>query len=154
VYAKSVKRGRGIDWTDTEKLRKELADLRTPEGERLMKRKADFITGISAQIDKSNPLMGKIDASGKQQVYEFSYFVDQKIDEYKKAGKNPHDLFDPSKPDYMGAPQTLTGFQKTMQESMKDFADQMRRSSVPTEESNAPRKPGESVADYLKRTGK
>jgi hypothetical protein len=54
-----------LGFEDFTRLRKEVADARTPEGEKLGKRRNDFITGVAAQIDKSNPLMGKIDSSGK-----------------------------------------------------------------------------------------
>jgi hypothetical protein len=53
-------------------------------------------------------------------VYEFGYYVDRKIDAYRKAGKDPHDLFDASSSDYLGKPGVLAGFQKTMVQSKKD----------------------------------
>jgi hypothetical protein len=54
-----------LGFEDFTRLRKEVSDARTPEGEKLGKRRNDSITGVAAQIDKSNPLMGKIDSSGK-----------------------------------------------------------------------------------------
>lgn len=143
---------RRLSFEDFNRLRKEVADARTPDGEKLGKRRSDFVNGISAQIDKSNPLMGKIDASGKQQVYEFSYYVDQQMEAYRKAGKNPYDLFDPSKPDYLGKPEVIAGFQKTMAQSMADYSASLRRQPGAVAPEKA-RKPGESVAQYLERTG-
>ena len=150
--------GKQLSFEDFSRLRKEVTDARTPDGEKLGKRRSDFVSGVSAQIDKSNPLMGKIDASGKQQVYEFSYYVDQQVDAYRKAGKNPYDLFDPSKPDYLGSPQVISGFQKTIQQSMKDYSDRIRRApdiSVPSGgvPNERVRKQGETIAQYLERTG-
>jgi hypothetical protein len=142
-----------LSFEDFNRLRKEVTDARTPEGEKLGKRRSDFVQGVAAQIDKSNPLMGKIDASGKQQVYEFSYYVDQQVDAYRKAGKNPYDLFDPSKPDYLGSPQVISGFQKTIQQSMKEYSDRLRQQPPGSVSPAKARQPGETVQQYLERTG-
>jgi hypothetical protein len=147
-----------LSFEDFNRLRKEVADARTPDGEKLGKRRTDFVNGVAAQLDKSNPLMGKIDASDKQQVYEFGYYVDRKIEAYRKAGKDAHDLFDPSSPDYLGKPEVLAGFQKTLAQSMKDYSDGLRRQSAgrPTggvSPGGKARQPGETVQQYLERTG-
>jgi hypothetical protein len=54
---------------------------------------------IEPQIDKS-AFSGIPDLKGKSRFYEYQYMLDQKVDEYRKAGKNPVDLIDPSKPEY------------------------------------------------------
>ncbi len=126
-----------LSFPDFQKLRGEVNESRTPEGEKLGKRKSAFISGISAQIDKSNPLLGKVDQTGKQQLYEFSFFVDRKVEEYKKEGKDPYNLFDPNKPDYLGSKSVLSGYQKTVQQSMQEVTKSIR--GVPG--NNAPRLP-------------
>ncbi|SOD41312.1 hypothetical protein [Nitrosovibrio sp. Nv4] len=142
-----------LSFEDFTRLRKEVADARTPEGEKLGKRRNDFMSGISPQIDKSNPMMGKIDASGKQQVYEFGFYVDQQVEAYRKAGKNPYDLFDPSKPDFLGKPQVLSGFQKTMQQSMAEYSNRLRSKPTALMAEDRARKPGETPEQYLARMG-
>jgi hypothetical protein len=147
-----------LSFEDFNRLRKEVTDARTPEGEKLGKRRNDFVQGVAAQLDRSNPLMGKIDASGKQQVYEFGHYVDKRMDAYRKAGKDPYELFDPASPDYLGRPEVLTGFQKTMQQSMKDYSDGLRRQSGTGRPGGGvspakARQPGETVQQYLERTG-
>lgn len=115
---------------DFEFVRKEFDQIRTPGGEILGKRRADFIKGIGPQIDKSNPLAGKIDETGKAKLYQFEWLLDQKMDEYRKAGKNPSDLLDPSKPDYMGKPEALAPYQTSMQDSIQEIVKSITRQPI------------------------
>lgn len=101
---------------------KQFNNAQSAEGQVLTKQKADFLTGVGPLIDKSNPLMGTIDQSGKQQLYRFQWFVAEQIDRYRQEGKNPWDLLNPGKPDYLGKPETLAPFQKSIQESIQDQA--------------------------------
>ncbi len=156
-----------LNKTDFEMLRKEFTEVRTPEGEKLTTRKTAFMTAVKSSITGSNPLMGKIDKDGDLNSYRLMVDLDTKIAEFKKAGKNPYDLLDPSKPDYMGRPEALRPYQKTLQESIQSQARSLTARSknltgdggtvTGIEVTNAPaispRKPGESPAAYLKRTG-
>jgi hypothetical protein len=105
---------------DFDFVRREFDQQRTPAGEVFGKRKAEFLRTVAPAIDDSAPLKGWISSSGKLQLYEFEWLLDQKIDEYRKSGKNPLDLLDPAKPDYMGRPEALAPFQKTLQQSLRD----------------------------------
>ena len=110
----------------------EFKNLRTPEGEELGKQQDEFIKSVKPMIDKSNPLLGKIDQSGGLQMYAFTLALKKKVDEYRKAGKDPRDLMDPSKPDFMGSPAALSQFQKPLQQSLQDVASSLRTGpSVP-----------------------
>lgn len=141
-----------LSFEDLSRLRKEFTDYRTPDGEKLTKRKSDFLKGVGPSINKSNPLMGKIDASGYRQEYEFGVFVDNEIERMRTEGKNPYDLFNPSKPDYLGKPEVLTSFQKSMQQSIDDFSAQLRgQPSIPAPNDPKARKPGETPQQYLDR---
>jgi hypothetical protein len=164
----------GLTWTAEQQLEKSFADARTPEGDKLSQIRGQFEKGMQASITKSNPMMGKLDESGDQQMYLFQRYVDQKVDEQRKAGKSPFDLFDPANPAYLGAPQVLQQFQKPIEQSMKDIADKLTRGmpgAAPTAAPGAPaplpppptavpatpplqqRKAGETPIDYLKRIG-
>lgn len=149
-------------------LRNEFREARTADGEPLTRVRNEFLKGIKPLIDKSNPMLGRIDHDGPHNVYRFERAVSEKIAEYRKANKNPHDLFDPSKPDYMGRPEALQPFQKTLQESMSDAARRVRgrpstnltgpdREIISIDKRDAPlnpelmRKPGETPDEYLRR---
>jgi hypothetical protein len=149
----------------------------TPAGEAMAKRKEDLLKAVSPLIDKSNPLMGKIDQEGGIKKYEFSYMLDQKIDEYRAAGKDPNSLFNPASPDYMGRAETVAPYQKPLQQSLKDRARALTSGAPATPASPAPaqpaapqeftapipprapasptvpRLPNETPADYLRRIG-
>lgn len=103
----------------------------TPAGEALARRKEDLLKAVSPLIDKSNPLMGKIDQEGGVKKYEFSYALDQKIDEYRAAGKDPNSLFNPASPDYMGRAESVAPFQKPLQQSLKDRARALTPAAPP-----------------------
>jgi len=134
---------------DEEWLETRFKEARTPEGEKLTTTRHQFSEAVKATIDKSNPLMGHIDQGGKLQMYAFQHFVDGKVDEYRKAGKSPYDLFDPSKPDFLGKPEVLRPYQTTIDQSIKNAADRLRAGGAP----RPARQPGETPDAYLKRTG-
>jgi hypothetical protein len=115
-----------LNKADLKFVREEFVNMRTPEGARLGDQQEEFIKSVKPLIDKSNPMLGKLDASGPQQVYNFTMALRKKVDEYRKAGKDPQDLMDPSKPDYMGSPGALVPYQKTLAQSMEDTVRSMR----------------------------
>lgn len=47
------------------------------------------------------------DPDGQQRFYEWELEVDEKIKEYRDGEKNPNDLFNPSKPEYVGSKEFL-----------------------------------------------
>jgi hypothetical protein len=149
----------GLTRTDHDWLVKQFTENRDEQGQRLSKRQADFVASIKNAIDKANPLTGKsLDPTGPQQYYAFVRYVDSKVQQYRQAGKDPFDLLDPAKPDFLGKPETVQMFQKTMKESLAYMSSQLSRQpgavapvgAVPPDKQ---RQPGESIADYLKRTG-
>lgn len=115
-----------ITKADFDFVKREFDQIRTPAGEVFGKRKTALIQRISPLISKSNLLMGNHDPEGDAQLYNFEWMLDQKIDEYRKAGKNPGDLIDPTKPDFVGRPEFLMQFQTTFQEAMRAKARQLK----------------------------
>ena len=115
--------------SDLKFVSEEFKNLRTPDGQALGTQQEEFIKSVKPLLDKSNPLMGKIDQSGPQQVYQFTMDLKKKVDEYRRAGKDPRDLMDPSKPDYMGGPAALSRYQKPLQQSLKDAAASIKGGS-------------------------
>jgi len=126
-FMDSAHLGVGITWEDTKQLRQELKDLRTPEGEKLGAQVKAFSEAVAPQIDKSNPVMGKIDFRGKAKLYEFNTMVMDKVNEYKQQGKDPRVLMDPKSPEFLGSPETINQYKTTMQDSIKEMSENMRR---------------------------
>jgi hypothetical protein len=148
---------RQLDWTMFTHLRKEQDDARTPEGEKLGSQKTDMIKAVTQTIDKSNPLMGKIDPTGGLMLYGFKQFMESEITRYQKEGKDINNLFNPAKEnEFLGRPEALRPFIKSMDESMRYFTDQFRKSKGIEEPKGGThpeqqRKPGEDAESYLKR---
>jgi len=120
-----------LNKSDLKFVRDEFVNLRSPEGQALGREQEEFIKSVKPMIDHSNPLLGKIDQTGPEGVYRFTMDLRRKIDEYRKSGKDPRDLMDPSKPDYMGGPAALAPYQKTLQQSLEETAARMRTTMAP-----------------------
>ncbi len=126
--------------SDLKFVREEFTSMRTPEGAQLGGQQDEFIKGFKSSITHANSLLGKLDPSGDQKLYEFTRNIQQKVNEYRKAGKNPFDLFDPAKPDYMGSPAALAPYQKSLKDSMESMAERMRtQMSQPSSEATPPK---------------
>jgi hypothetical protein len=124
----------------------------------LFAHKQAFLRSVAPAIDQSDPLIGDIDRLGRAKMYLLERDLDRKIGQYLKAGKDPLDLFDPSKPDYAGTPESLTRYRTTVREALEESAQQRPPAAAISGDAAAapsvPRRvPGETPADYLKRTG-
>lgn len=146
------KRGK-LSFADMTHLRKEFQESRTPDGARLSDTKRIFFDGMKTQITKSNLLLGKLDPDGDFQLMQYQLMVNRKIEAYRKAGKDPHDLFDPENAEFVGASKIISRYQKTMQQSIKDFSQKMRteKSKLPEIPKEHMRREGESYGDWKKR---
>jgi len=102
-------------------------DMRTPEGEKLGKQVDAFLTSRKPLIDKSNPMMGKIDPTGGLKYYEYLEMVQTRIAEYKRDGKDPRVLLDPKSAEFLGAPEIVNQYRPTLQDSAKWLSDDLAR---------------------------
>lgn len=135
--------------TDHNWLRNEFVAARNPEGQAIGIVQKNFLATIKPLIDKSNLLQGTIDAPGSEQYYRFQHYVAQQVANYRREGKDPFSLFDPSKPDYIAKPGALAPFQKPLSESVRDRA----RVTPQAAPAVPPRMPGETEDQYLARIG-
>ena len=127
LFAQSAERGAGITWEDTKQLRQEFVDMRTPEGAKLGAQVDAFLTSRKPMIDKSNPMMGKIDMTGGIKYYEYLSMVQDRVAEYKRDGKDPRTLLDPKSPDFLGAPEIVNQYRPTLKESAEAVAEDFKR---------------------------
>lgn len=131
---------------------RELTDARTPDGEKLGVAKEDFLRSRKSSISRT--LLDKLDPIGDAKFGDFRHMVGRKIEQYQKDGKNPHDLFDPTKSDFLGKPEILRDYQTTPEESIehmsRKFGDANRKlpEVLPPEQT---RKPGESYESWRQR---
>ena len=149
------------DW-----LAKKLEDARTPGGEHLAQLRGQFFTAATAAIDKSNPIRGITDPDAKLRAYAFERMVDAKMDAARAENKDPAVYITPGTAEYLGKPEILAPYQKTMQQQIQDVRARMQRPQQPGStippvvpparaepSASPPHNPGESPADYMRRIG-
>jgi hypothetical protein len=151
--------GKGkLSWEDYARLRKEFDESRTEEGSKLGESKASFLDGQKHKIDKSNPMLGKLDQEGAEQFSSFKYFVNEQVENARKNNEDPKDLFNPDSPKYLG--KHTSRFEIPLQESIRKFSEKLKKvpgvpkapdGGVPSEKH---RKEGETPAQYLERMKK
>jgi len=109
---------------DHESLLKEFEDLKNPQGQRISQLEKNLYAGVKKQIDHSNPAMGADDPEGTRQFARFQYDVHNLVEQYRASGRDPFDLFDPNKPDFLGNEAKLRagGYLKTMAETTADIS--------------------------------
>jgi hypothetical protein len=59
---------------------------------------------------RRDPLGGTGKAAQIRQLYNLERDLDDRVQHYRKCGKDPFDLLDPSKPDYMGKPELIAQY--------------------------------------------
>jgi hypothetical protein len=133
-------------------VRKEFFAKQTPADAPLLAQKQAFLKGVAPAIDRSDPLIGEIDQLGRAKMYLLERDIDRKIGQSIKDGKDPLDLFDRSKPDYVGKPESLERYRTTVPEALEENA---RQRSTTVSGASAPPVPqrlnGEMPSEYLKR---
>jgi hypothetical protein len=94
---------------------------------------------------RHDPLGGTGEAAHRQMRYRLERDLDYRIDRHRRDGKDPLDLFDPSKPDYAGKPEALLPYQlaalrqaleeraRQVHSAAKASADTSRRRATPGE---------------------
>lgn len=111
-----------ITKADFADLQKQLIDLKTPEGAALASDRSDFLKRYAPTID---PSMGDIQsmqfghhtALGLQKMYEVEKTLGRQEQMSRKAGQDPHSLYDPASPNFFGKPENLMKYRATMQDA-------------------------------------
>jgi hypothetical protein len=147
------------DW-----LEKKFIEGRSPDGSQLNKERSEVTK--AAALDKSSLM--RIDDTGKMAALRYEKYIDQRIDDYRREKKNPHDLFNPFNKDFIGKPEITEFFRSTMQEQMDNISRKYSGTKPPpppgyggapaivqppTPKAVPQRQPGESLADFDKRMG-
>lgn len=142
--------GKGLSFEDLNKLRNELHGKNTADGATVSDLKKNFFSMAKGQIDNSTFLSS--DPIGKQKFYEFQQAALAYIDKKTRGGADTLDLFNPQSKDYVG--KLIGQFTRSPQQQMQDYSNFMMQTGANGKQAVEPRKPGESPADYLARTGK
>lgn len=108
-----------LNKSDLEFAQKQLYLQRDAGNEVFAKRQKEFLDAVKPLIMPRGSF-GVADPQETTRYYEFQWMLDQKIAEYQKAGKNPADLIDPSKPDYIAKPEALKPYRSPFVGLMTD----------------------------------
>lgn len=128
----------------------------SPEGKAIRDNRRQLMDYASARLVKKNSL-GMADPRGEELLSAFMADLQQAEDEFRKEGKNPADLYNPRSRDYFG--NSLDKYRRTQKDIMQETIQEMRRVNNskeidftrPKTVAN-PRRQGESIDDYLKRS--
>jgi hypothetical protein len=87
-------------------------------GETIRQQRAELLANYKGQIVGliNDP---HINPEGFARLYRYEHFIQSRVDEYQKAGKNPQELFDPKSPNFLGNPETLKSFGPTANDLTK-----------------------------------
>lgn len=124
---------------------------RDPVGKMNEKSINDFLKGMKSTITKSNPMMNFLDGNGDRNFYDFSVLTRQTVAARLAKGDKLNDILTDLRTDALphfqiGAKQGLAIMQNT-------FSGKPQSLAPVTLPAGAARKPGESMADWSKRTG-
>lgn len=91
----------------------------TAEGSRLTDVQDSFLAGTKGLIT-SSILGGLVDGIGDQKFYEFEQYMYDQVAAKREAGEDPYTLFQPGSADYLGRPEVIGMFQRSLEEQMND----------------------------------
>lgn len=134
---------------DINALRNEFRDFKNGQGETLRQQKSELLKRVHPALVTYSDVM---DTTAELRTQQYRKFVDSKIDEYRKAGKDPTNLFDPDNPDYVARPEVLRRYQSDATRRMQGMPGVVGGAKPPVD--IPARNPGESLSDWMNRTGR
>lgn len=137
---------------DARELVADFALAKTPDGQSILKAREIFLKSKMTAITSSNLLQGKLDKEGDDLYGKFEHAVYKAEAEARQQNRNPYNLYDPEKPEYLGP---LVGrFTKTTNQSMQTISRKIRTEETPKAGKAPERLPNELPEKYSQRTGR
>jgi len=155
--------GRGLSLDGINQLRAEMQGKKTTQGGIEAELKKGMVEIARGSLTKSNALTGLRDPAGDEQMQKFMSFFLSEYAAQREQGKTALQLLSPDSPDYLG--KHIQRFTRSQQQILQDLtgappvADPAPTPNIspnptPSVGSGTGRIPGESAADFLKRTRK
>lgn len=98
---------------------KNLADLKTPEGQALASERHEFIKRYSIVVGGKDYGYGLKTEQGEVNLYRLEKDALRMERDLKVRGQDPHSLYDPASPNFLGKPANLSRYQVTMQQQLQ-----------------------------------
>ena len=133
---------------------KKYEEARTPKGLTLVKTQKDFFDAMEPIIAPKNGLGAFVDNTTAATMFQFKHDVQQAIDRAKDEKRDPYAVITPGNPEYMGTPERLKPYTKTMmqhidaavtQQGLNDAAPAPAPGTTP-----APAKPRKPLSEIFK----
>lgn len=112
-------------------LNNEFTQMKTPQGEALGRDRTEFFKKYAGAVDGAMDYGGH-SALGSQRMYAFEMDARRQEEDLRKQGKDPHQLYDPSSPNFIG--NQVPKYQTTLTESMqwnKEISEQKKKGAAP-----------------------
>lgn len=109
----------------------DFVEFKSTSGEALSKDRAEFFKRYEGTIDTDFGQGGVRSALGGRRMYMAEKDARRMEEELRKAGKDPHDLYDPASPDFLGAPKKLSKYKFSLQDEQRYLSEQNRAAPGP-----------------------
>lgn len=118
-----------INRSDLQYLEKVFDEVRSPDGGPIVRRKEDMLQAASKTIMTNS--LGIPDDQRAMQAFYYRAFVEKVLEETRAKGttQDVMDLFTPSSPKFLGKPEILQGYQRSITEIINDKAMALTRTS-------------------------
>jgi hypothetical protein len=113
---------------DRDDLFKMVQDGADPDKGRLGQSMKVFTDRVKARI--TGTIAGDIDKRGEADFYEFEQYVLKRVRDLQAEKKDPFVLFNPSSPEYLGAPGVLAGFQRSLQDQSRNIQEDLGKGGL------------------------
>lgn len=117
--------GTGVSMHDFEMLQRHLSYAQTPEGKAFGVDRKNVVDLARRMLVEKSKLYMKPEM-GEDAAKRFADDLDRKIDEYRKVGKDPRELFNSASKEYVGVPERVMTFLPTAQQMVSASANTAR----------------------------
>lgn len=146
--------GRGLGITDYERLAADIEKGRTEKGKAELGLRKRALQLAAKELVTSNSLLGISDPEGERRLYALEFELDEALGKGEAAGKSYRSMLDPGSPDYVLGPLIETYRESPLEAMARQAREFSGKPAAPAGAAPAARKPGESIAEWRKRTGR
>ena len=141
--------GKGLNYTDQQRLIKGIQEANSPEGNPFLKQVNQVKeTGRKMLTTNMSALTIQNPEIAEEAAYRFSLDLDNKVKAARAAGKDPQSLFTPGSPDYALSPEKVSAFMPT-----KDQIVAMKANKPPAAPAAVPGATANQTTAINRKTG-
>lgn len=115
-----------ISKADYDDAMKNLSDLKTPEGQALASERNEFMKRYTITVGGPDYGFGLKNEKGEMALYRLERDAIRQERQLKASGQDPHSLYDPNSPNFIGKPANLQRYQVSMQDQLSAQPSKIR----------------------------